>query len=131
MAPSWLAKMLGQEQQYEMPTLPPGERVQQTLTGSVMSGRRPGFGAQIVVGQSNVGLAPVNTAGAQKLLGLGARAAGVSGWGAANSLINLAKPEPVVIPRSTITSVSPGTGVDSCLLPPFVLARRRATWRLA
>jgi hypothetical protein len=119
MAPAWFQRMLGQQQQYVPPPLPPGAQVQQTFAGSVMSGRRPGWGAQI--GLTDVGMfaSPMNVTGATRMLGLGARAVGVPGFGGVNYLVKRAVPEPVFIPYSQMTSVAPGTG-PGLFSPPTV-----------
>jgi len=118
-APQWFQKMLGQEQHYITPPLPPGEQVQQTFAGSTMSGRRLGWGAEVGLYDNHLAVSPMNVSGAQRILGLGARAVGIPGFGGVNFLINQAKPEPQAIPYSDITSVAPGSG-PGLFSPPTV-----------
>ena len=75
-----------------------------------MSGRGPSYGAELGITDNYLTVSPINTKGAQRLLGLGAHAAGVHGFGGVNQAINLAKPDPQMIPLSEITSVSAGSG---------------------
>lgn len=117
---SFLRKLLGQEQDYVAPPLPPGEQVQQTYAAAMMMGRaRVGMGAQVGVCNDHLALSPMNVTGAQRMLGLGARAVGIPGFGGVNYLINQAKPDPQLIPYSDITAVTPGSG-PGLFSPPTV-----------
>ncbi len=84
-----------------------------------MLGRRLGWGAEVGLYDSHVGVSPMNVEGAQRILGLGARAVGIPGFGGVNYLINQAKPEPQAIPYSEIASVTPGSG-PGLFSPPTV-----------
>jgi hypothetical protein len=85
----------------------------------MMSGRGPGWGAQLGLTPNYLSVSPMNVTGAQRILGLGARAVGVPGFGGVNSLINGVKPQPFAIPYSDIRSVTPGTG-PGLFSPPTV-----------
>jgi hypothetical protein len=119
MAPRWLQKSLGQEQQYIPPPLPPDAQIQQTYAGSMMSGRGLGWGGELGVTDTGIYASPMNVRGAQRVVGLVARAGGVPGFGGINYLVNRAVPEPVFIPYSEMTSVGPGSG-PGFFSPPTV-----------
>lgn len=101
---------MGQQQDYVAAPSIAQEQARQSYAGNVMSGRGPGWGTRLDITDTHVGVSPLNVTGAQRGLGVVAHVAGISGYGGVNALINHAKPDPLAIPLSEITSVAPGSG---------------------
>jgi hypothetical protein len=105
----FLRQLLGQQHDYIPPPLPPGEQMLQTYADSMMSGRSPGYGAQVGLTPNHLVVSPMNVTGARRILGAGARIVGVPGFGGINYLLGRATPQPLAIPYSDIVQTAQGT----------------------
>lgn len=104
-----LRQLMSQQQDFVEAPAAAKEQTHESFAGNIMSGRGPRWGARLDITDGHLAASPMNVQGAQRGLGVIAHAAGVSGFGGVNGLINQAKPEPLAIPLSEITSVSPGS----------------------
>ena len=90
-----------------------------------MSRRTPAVGAQVQLAANELAIAPMNTTGAQRILGASGRLAGASSVGTFAKLLGAsAENRGRTISSREITAVSPGTG-RGVLSPPTVRIETR------